>query len=135
MKAKAQTHVAGCESCRAGLADERKLTASLRALAAEMANVGASAAGEDYLMNLFEAEVARSARRSRPRWAYAVGAVSAMFLLVIGVSVWRSRSVKAPQLTSASAFAVPITSYPSQASSSAIFGSTITLRLAPAAVG
>lgn len=111
VKAKAHTHVANCQACRDGLEDERKLTASLRALAAETANVGASAACEEYLMNLFEAEVARSARRSsRPRWAYAVGAVAAMFLLVIGVSVWRSRSVNTPRLMSASAFGVAITS-------------------------
>lgn len=111
VKAKAQTHVASCETCRAGLEDERKLTASLRALAGETANVGASAACEEYLMDVFESEVARSARRStRPRWAYAVGAIAAMFLLMIGISVWRSRSVKAPQLTAASAFGVAISS-------------------------
>ncbi len=111
VKAKAQTHVASCESCRAGLEDERKLTASLRALAVETASIGASAACEEYLMNVFEAEVVCSARRSsRPRWAYAVGAVAAMFLLMIGISVWRSRSVKTLQLTSASAFGVAITS-------------------------
>lgn len=105
VKAKAQTHVAGCEACRARLEGERKLTMALRALAAESANAGASAACEASLMKLFDAETSRPVLQpARARRAYALGLVAALFLVTLGVSVWRGRFVKAPQLTPAVVF-------------------------------
>jgi len=105
VKAKAQTHVTDCETCRARLKDERRLTVALRALAAESANAGASAACELTLMNLFDAETYRPVpQRARARRSYAVGLVAALLLVTLGVSIWRAQFVKAPQLTPAVAF-------------------------------
>ncbi len=90
-RARALVHTETCARCAARLADERMLTAELRALAASSEPLEASAAVEEALLRAFRRQKAASAAvAARGRaWvgAAAVGALAAVMLILLAVTI------------------------------------------------
>lgn len=86
-------HVAGCDTCAGRLADERALSNHLRELAGQTEPAGAPHRVGERLMAMFDAHMTAPARATVNRWVYAVGAVAAGLLLVVGIGAMRWRAV------------------------------------------
>ena len=114
LREEALRHSDECSTCAQRLAEERDLTVSLRALAAEMNSVAAPERVEQFLLAAF-AERSSSPRLMRPnRWNYSYIAAAAVVLIAVGIGVaaWNSLAPsRIPEVTSAvPASATPINS-------------------------
>lgn len=99
-RAQGLAHAAGCTRCAARLADERTLTAGLRALATRDAEMSASAGTETALLAAFRQRAASpnsapqfTRAKAWPRWAWAAAAA---ILLALGLVVLRALQEGAP---------------------------------------
>jgi hypothetical protein len=103
LREEALRHSDDCSTCAQRLADERDLTVSLRALAAEMNSAGAPERVENFLLAAF-ADRSSSPRLMRPkRWNYFYVAAAAVVLIAVGIGVvaWNSLvPSKIPEVTS-----------------------------------
>ena len=87
--AEALEHGGSCSRCAIRLEEQRALTADLRGLAEELKTVATPSHLESRLMEAFH-EVSRSPQRTAtPRAWYAVAAVAAVLLVVVGVVALR----------------------------------------------
>jgi hypothetical protein len=90
-----ETHLEGCESCRARFVAEQRLSEGLHALAAAVAGREASPSVEARVMELFAERGAAASRRVigiRSWWMQAAAAV----LVVAGAAAWRLVERRAP---------------------------------------
>ena len=110
LREKALAHAGSCASCAMRLADERALTAGLRAVAAATVADEAPPSVESTLLTAFReqrlamrAPVFAGARYSARRWAYvAVGAAAlAVIVMLLSLSASRSQVSKPPVLEKA----------------------------------
>ena len=108
----AAAHVDGCERCRARLAQERQLSAGLRAVAASLADAHPSERLEASLMAAFAGQHAPRAAAPRP-WRSWLTAAAAIALLVAGAFQGRAgferarRDPAPPPVSAASSEFVP----------------------------
>ena len=111
LREEALRHSDECSTCAQRLTEERDLTLSLRALAAELNSVAAPDRVENFLIAAFtEQKLSQRGSRAK-RWNYPRIAAAAVLLaaLGIGVAAWNSMtSIKTQEVVSA----VPITSIP-----------------------
>ncbi|MEP6568310.1 MAG: hypothetical protein ABJC10_00915 [Acidobacteriota bacterium] len=94
VRAQALAHTSSCEACAAQLEAERALSCKLRTLATEMNSAAVPPMRDELLIALRGKRLemrSPSGARSRPYRAAAI-AVAAMFLVVIGVMVMRTRA-------------------------------------------
>ena len=88
----ALAHSGDCEACAQRLEDERALSRSLQALAAEMRSVEVSDRVEEELLIAFRnLGVARPRSNATNHWRYWAAAAAAVLLLVFGIIAMRSR--------------------------------------------
>ncbi|MFN2513812.1 MAG: hypothetical protein ABR568_20640 [Pyrinomonadaceae bacterium] len=92
VREQALAHSGDCEACALRLALERRLTFGLRALAAEMKSVSASAAVEQHVREAFRSQTMPFSRtRAASRWRYWGAAAAAVFLIAFAIAGMWSR--------------------------------------------
>ncbi len=116
-------HAESCARCVARLADERTLTAGLRAMSARDANIGAPARAEAALLTAFRERMSGNpltpaaiptSRGMRRRWHRSIGsAAAATLLLIITLFILRWQHPAPPKLALEVSRTPPVSATPS----------------------